>query len=742
MSGTLLALILSAQIYSEIPQFQRLSFNLPIAAEQGGGTAIGLAGQMEYLRPDFIVASGGVDVRYGAQRIRAQRLEMDLNNETVLAEGDVILDEGPQRLAGERLEYDLGTRTGTVYDAKATLAKDLYFYGAEMSKVGPDVYTVRDGVLTSCDSEDPAWSFRLSRARIVMEGFAKIYNTRMRVKKLPFLYTPFIMVPAKSERTSGLLTPNLGYSERRGGVVGLAWFQTFGDSYDATAFFDHYTEGIEAFGTEFRYAPLTGTAGYLVADFVDDKNNIFGNPEDEGELRWRVNWRHRSSELPLGLTAVVNHTDFSDFNFFRDFSRNFDSIRISRIQSSAFLQGSWGKHSGSLLLENQEQFINAGLTRSRRQLPELEYRLRATQIAGLPLYFNMAAGAHSFEIKSTDSPSISYQRVNLNPRLSVPLGVSWLSATVNIDARAATYSDSLSAELNDSGNREFTGESITQTVGSASANIIGPSFSRVFHKGVGQWGKFKHVIEPRWDYFSSADVDDRELIPQFDQIDSTRQATELATFRLVNRLLAKPEDEDSPFGAREIMSFELSQSFSFKDEQPLTRLTVPDMDGDGSPELLTKQESPISLQYRYRPSQTTNIDLSGTYNTLFNQFNRAAISGAKQFGSWRFSLNYSAVFDPQTGETTGSQARFGSVLGFFRQRLLIASQVNYDLELSLLQQQSHVIAFNTQCWSLRMDLREYKSLAREDRDIRFSISLKNIGTFLDLNDSTRQNDRF
>ncbi|MCZ6506754.1 MAG: putative LPS assembly protein LptD, partial [Acidobacteria bacterium] len=374
MTGTVLALILTAQFYSGMRQFERLSFDLPM---EGGGRVIGLAGRMEYLRPDYIVASGGVDVRYAGQRIQAQRLEMDLTHQTVLAEGDVILDQGPRRMAGQRLDYDLGTQTGTVYDAKATLGKDLYFYGAEMSKVGPDTYILTDGVLTSCESENPAWSFKLARARVVMEGFARIYNTTMRVKKMPFLYLPFMMVPAKSERTSGFLMPNLGYSDRRGGVIGLAWFQTLGDSYDATLYADHYTEGLTTFGSEFRYTPVIGTTGRFEGFAVDDPSNIFGNPEDEGDLRWRIRWTHRSLDLPFGLTAVANVTDFSDFNFFRDFSRNFDSIRIRNIQSRAYLQGSWGKSSATLLVENQEQFITTGVVRSRRQLPELEYNLRS-----------------------------------------------------------------------------------------------------------------------------------------------------------------------------------------------------------------------------------------------------------------------------------------------------------------------------------------------------------------------------
>lgn len=737
MSGTILALIISAQFYSGMDQFQRLSFNLPAAG--GVGTAIGLAGRMEYLRPDYIVAGGGVDLRYGAQRIQAQRIEMDLTNETLLAEGGVILDDGPRRLAGERLDYDLGSQTGTVYQAKAALGKDLYFSGAEMSKVGPDVYNLTDGVLTACDSDNPAWSFKISRARVVMEGFARIYNTTMRIKKLPILYVPFMMMPAKSERTSGLLTPSFGYSERYGAVLGLAWFQTFGDSYDATISAEHFTEGLESAGLEFRYEPTIGSSGIFEGYAIDDPNNIFDETDGNGELRWRLRWKHQSRDLPFGLSAVVNITDFSDFNFFRDFSRNFDAINVRNIQSSGYLQGSWGKHAATLLVENQEQFIRTGVTRSRRQLPEIEYSLRNLQIANLPVYFTLGAGAHSIEVEGTDIENkIAFERANVTPRLSIPLGTTWLSATINLAAKSVWYTDSLS-EQDENGDRDFTGESLSVSSSSISANIVGPSFSRVFHKGIGQWSKFKHIIEPRWDYVNTGEVTDEELIPRFDQVDNFGRSSERATFRFVNRLLAKPTDET--FGAREIMSLELSQSFSLVDDQPLTRITVPadPDDPDGEDVELTLKESPISMRYRYKPSRLTNVDVSTDYNTLFNQFNRASLSAWTAVGSSTYSLTYSNIFDPITGDTRTSQARLGTGFAFFRDRLRWRSSINYDVEQSLLQQHAHVIEFITQCWGLHVDLREFKSNNREDRDIRFSISLKNIGHLIDLNSSTRDN---
>ena len=77
---------------------------------------------------------------------------------------------------------------------------------------------------------------------------------------MPVLYTPYILWPVKSERTSGLLIPNIGYSDRRGAALGLAYFQTLGRSYDTTFHVDLYTRSTSALGNEFRYRPTEGTA--------------------------------------------------------------------------------------------------------------------------------------------------------------------------------------------------------------------------------------------------------------------------------------------------------------------------------------------------------------------------------------------------------------------------------------------------------------------------------------------------
>jgi LPS-assembly protein len=594
----------------------------------------------------------------------------------------------------------------------------------------------------------PDWSFRLSRATVRVEGFARAYNTRMRVLRMPFLYAPFVMFPAKSERTSGFLMPNVGYSERQGYTLGGAYFQTLGDHADLTFYGDYYDGGefrLEAFpgyGTEFRYAPSEVTRGVLEGYLVDDPglvDPVTGEVTIEPGDRWRVNWAHQSDDLPGRMRLVVNHADFSDFDFFRDFSRNFDDITVRQIQSTGFLSGSWGSHLLSVLLERREAFLSQGRTVERRQLPEIQYRLNQRQLGRAPLYLSLLSSANYFQVLPSNADSFSYARADLLPTLTLPVPTPpWLSLSATASGRATWWGDSLNVE----DPTQTSGETLTRTLGSGNAELVGPSFSKVFHNGIGTFEKFKHVIEPRFTYRYSSDFDDQNLVLRFDEVDFSVPG-ELATVAFVNRLLAKPAAEGSAFAvAREIMSLELAQAFSLREDQPLQ--SFPPIEGEVEP--VVSQDGPITARFRFAPSYYTSLDIGATYTTVFDNLLGTNLSGRTRLGEWAtLGLAWYKNFAPRTGDTTSDQIRLGTTFSFLRGRLLFSSQVNYDVFNSFLQQHSHVLQYTSQCWTLRLEGREYEQFSSDpsvetqsDYDLRLALSLKNLGTFIDLNSSSRQ----
>jgi len=91
---------------------------------------------------------------------------------------------------------------------------------------------------------------------------------------------------------------------------------------------------------------------------------------------------------------------------------------------------------------------------------------------------------------------------------------------------------------------------------------------------------------------------------------------------------------------------------------------------------------------------------------------------------------------PETGESLSNQVRLNGAVALPFWRLRLEGQLNYDFEEQLLQQQQIVIGYTGQCYGLRLELRDFRANTgprTRDKDIRLSLDLKNVGTFLDLN---------
>ncbi|HYG64460.1 MAG TPA: LPS assembly protein LptD [Thermoanaerobaculia bacterium] len=727
----------------------RIEFNLNFPADQGGGSAAGSAGSLEYQRDDYAVLSGGVRIRYQDVNLQAEQAEIDLNTKIVTARGNVVIDQGPRRLSGDTANYDLDTKTGRLTNATANVSQDYYFSGSEVAKISDTVYTVEDGVFTSCSQEVPDWSSRLGSARVEEDQYAHVRNASMRAKKLPVFYTPYILWPVKPDRSSGFLIPNIGYSDRRGASVGLAYFQTLGRSYDTTFHVDTYTESYLGLGNEFRYRPSEGTRGNLLGYVIRDPESV----TDE-EWRWKLEWNHETRDLWRGMRAVVAFQDYSDFNFFQDFERDFDRNTRRFIDSRAFVTGNWGAHLFTLLLNDRQTFVNASNeTLDERRLPELDYTLRRTRIGRTPLYMQFDGSASYLDIDRPNGFSGSYGRLDLFPQLSLPVrSFPWLSLTLTGGGRVTYYQDTVDLD-----NRsQLSGESLLRALPSGTAEIVGPSFSRIFDLNLGSFGRFKHVVEPRWTYNYLGEFEEENEVPLFDEVDTLR-STNSGRFVFANRILGKPREVPAPpappaqpvvpgqpappaapvrpvnVSAREVLYFEVSRRYSFDSEQPLEQgLTIP----DDPTSFQTAQAGPLEALLRFNPSDRTSVKLEADYSMLFSGLSSTSLSGNYGFRkNDTIGLTWFTRFQPRTGEELDNQVRLTGGLELLPNKLRLDSQINYSLTTQLLQQQIYALSWSGQCYGVRVEMRDFRAGAGDrirDKDFRFSLSLKNVGTFLDL----------
>lgn len=713
----------------EPPDPDRSEFTFQL--EDGQGTVTGSTGAVEFRREDYALLTGGVEVRHEDMTLTADRAEIDLETRQVTASGNVILDQGPRRLTGETLTFDLDTKTGTLTEATAFVDPDYYFSGSEISKIGDDLYTVTDGIFTACDQEVPDWSFRLGHARVEVEGYAHVTHARLNVKRLPVFYTPYMVYPTKRERSAGLLVPNFGYSDRRGAYLGLAYFQPIGRSYDTTIYLDGYGEGFVGIGDEFRYHPTEGTVGMLEAYAIRDENALPG----EDDWRWRATLDHVSDDLPLGLRGVIDWTEYSDFQFFRDFERDFD-VNSRRFEDSlAFLTGNWGTHLLNLQVTDRET-VSGDRINTDQRLPALEYRLRSTPLFETPLweaplYLTVASSLAYLSVDRSATYDSEYGRADLFPEVSLPIEPApWLSLSLNAGHRLTWWGDSLETDPTaiEATGSSFTGESLTRSISTWGAEVIGPSISRVFDRAAGPFARFKHIVEPRASYSYVDGFDEDREVPSFDGVDRLFSGN-VARVSLINRLKAKPPEEDGG-SAREILTFELSQSYSFDDQQPLERGRET-LDDPEAP-LVSSRSGPLEATLRFAPSPLTNLRADWRYSTLFNQLLSTSIAADHRFGLHDVGIRYTTRYRAENGETLSDQIRLAAGVALLPHRLGLRAALDYDIHESNLQEQRYFLDWTAQCYSIRLEYRDFQVGLTQDTDYRVAFTLKNVGTFLDL----------
>lgn len=686
-------------------------FELPMPEERGGGTVAGSAGDLQFERDQYVVLSGGVEVQYQDVEFEADRVAVDLETGVLTAEGNVIVDQGPRRLTGATLTWNLDEETGTLTDATGHVAPDYYFSGVEVGKIGDDVYTVTDGIFTSCiGDQTPDWSFRLGRATVEVEGYARVHHAAMRIKKMPVLYTPYILWPVKTERSSGLLIPNLGYSQRRGTYLGLAYYQVLGRSYDTTLFLDGYSEGYVGVGNELRYRPSEGTAGAFRGYAVDD--------QETGDWRWKLELDHESNDLPWGLRGVASIRETSDFDFFRDWERDFDRAARRFEQSRAFVSGSWGPHLLNVEVSDLETFYADPQPNAiDRRLPEIDYTLRSTKLGRTPLALQIESSLGYLSVDRTPTYESQYGRFHAVPELSLPINaVPWLSLDLFVGERFTWYGDSL-----DASRLGFTGESLTRSAPYGGAGLIGPSLARLFTPAGGPFAKLLHVVEPRLSYQWRDVYEDQIFVPRFDTVDSFETGN-VGSISLINRLKAKPRTEEGEGDSRDIATLELTRRYSFEEDEPL----------EGTLDAEQSQFGPYLASLRVSPSRVFFLEAAATYSALFTQLTSTSLSTDLRLQRTNLGLRWNTNREARSGETLSDQYRFAGGFDVVRDRLRLQAWVDYDAERATLQEQRYFLDYHSQCYSLHFEYRDYRPGDEQERDYRLSFTLKNVGSFLDL----------
>lgn len=699
-------------------------------------------GHQQFEKDEYAILEPDVTVEYQDVKLHADKVTINFKTKDVVAQGHVVIDQGPNRITADTVYYNLGTKLGTFFNATGAMDPALYFTGSKIEKTGDDSYHLEHGIFTSCDIDQPAWSFHVRSADITLDDYAHMHDFSFLARKLPIFWAPLLTWPTKRDRSRGFLIPRVLFSSCTGTKstcfgtrLELGYFIPIGDTADTTLYADLNTKGYNGFGINARYVPTPDIKlGELNAYTVRDA--FTGNQE------WKYSYKHSQENLPGGFRGVVDIEDFSNLEFYRRYDRDPRIHTLSQLYSSAYLTKNRANYSLNFLTDRRD-LVGLGVDpnsfndRQRfEQLPSLQFRLYPNRIASTPFYFSLESSASHLAMSNLRTvEDASYGRADFFPTLSMQLRTPpWFSIRPQVSWRETYYSQSLDADglRNDAGQQLIADEPLTRSYGQAQVELVGPSFSRVFNESMGGFSKFKHVIEPRFRYLYTTDVRDQDRVIRFDTVDSpflpiVRDSVE---YSLTQRLIGK---EEGPNGnSREVLSLSLRQSVSLS--KPFTDAT-----GGGTTTLPGGEQkyTPLTASLHVNPYQTITFDANATYGNVSHQLDSTSVSAnlvgsgdrADKYLSFTWFSSYRLPGQPSG--TGADQIRLNTGSSILHDRLRADVQLNFDAKKGTFLEQRYLLGGTGSCYGLALEYRRYlvyDPLPRPATSYGIAVTLKNVGT--------------
>ncbi|MFO7748873.1 MAG: LPS assembly protein LptD, partial [Desulfobacteraceae bacterium] len=474
--------------------------------------------------------------------------------------------------------------------------RNFYIKGETIKKTGKKTYQADRASVTSCPGENPDWKISGRDIKVTLEGYGTLNHATLWARKAPVFYSPFLAFPVKTRRETGLLTPVVTSSDRKGVEYEQPLFLALGRSSDATLYADYMEKrGIKA-GLEYRYILSRDSRGTFFYDFLHDRQtgenspgnddyNVTATPDRTNTRRYWFRMKHDQTfsndwALTLDLDYVSDADYLREFQegytgldktraYFEDqFGRSLDDYDETIRENKLNLNRTWSVYSLNMALDWQDNVLarqNDEEDTTLQSLPAISFNRSKQQAGPLPLYYDLDTRFDYFYRQDTRKSLVRGSRTDLAPRVYLPLNFNgFLAFEPSLGIRETLwYSD----EFHDTpgAERTFHHREIYDIDLELSSAV-----SRVFTLNSRFAEKIKHDIEPAIIYSYIPKTDQDEL-PEFDGIDRIERENRV-TWEVTNRFTAKTRTsgksaESADYTYNNFARVKLYQSFDINKEK-------------------------------------------------------------------------------------------------------------------------------------------------------------------------------
>ena len=417
---------------------------------------------------------------------------------------------------------------------------------ATANMTDPDHGKLTDGTYSTCDPDDRRWYVRANDMTIdYVENRGTAHGATLYYGDVPFFWFPYLSFALNNERESGFLPPHIGYSSRRGLVLGAPYYLNLAPNYDATieprvstqrgAMLQgqfRYLDAHDKAQIDFNYVPHDNEVENELARYAAQQaigQNLLASPLDIS--RQRYSFRIQDvSYFSSNWGAAINLNRVSDKQYFQDYGDNLSASATSLLGSSAYLNGRgswWSASFGGDGAQVTQPYLSEAFEPYRR-LPrgtfQAEHELLGSLDAGINseyVYFRKSpydiVAATPTTFQRVDA--LEGQRVDLYPYLAYPIETAGYFIRPELGVRYTSYD---LHNLGDYSTTNPTAPQFSNHTPSRSVPIFDIDAGMIFERSANFFGgDFTQTIEPRLFYLR---------VPYRNQSDLPVFDTQLPTF--------------------------------------------------------------------------------------------------------------------------------------------------------------------------------------------------------------------
>ncbi|MGA8202891.1 MAG: LPS assembly protein LptD [Woeseiaceae bacterium] len=304
-----------------------LEQNQSTAPDTDAGTITLEVGGVEAQLGDKPTASmtGGVYLRQGNKLAGAESARYDPDSKTLFLEGGVKYEDPNTQVASRtgELSYDFGRIR--FLGAQFSVASNNAHGAADVIQIDRQgVLALKDVNYTTCEPGSNDW---LLEARDIdldtIGGVGTAKGVKLRFQGVPIFYTPYLSFPVGDARKSGVLSPQIGSTNRSGTEIRIPYYWNLAPNYDLLTTPRYLSDRGLQLQSQFRYLTKQ-SAGRVDLEYLPD-DNMFGATRTMMRLRHRTTfddaWRNR-----------INFYQVSDDQYFEDLGGSLASSSITHLE--------------------------------------------------------------------------------------------------------------------------------------------------------------------------------------------------------------------------------------------------------------------------------------------------------------------------------------------------------------------------------------------------------------------------